>query len=384
MKIVFRLLVCVGLLGLSSLGFSEFQPEQIGNSATLPKHYPDHWVMVHDISFFHMFEGEVLVIDPLGTNLGTQYKGMMTASFIASFERSAKRNEHYVVETFYSRGARGGERTDVVTIYDPSTLQVVDEVIIPAKRITGMPKSVTTSLLADDRFLAIYNFTPGQSVTIVDLQNREVVEEISIAGCGFVFANGQSSFSSICANGSFRTTQLDDQGKAAGNTKTGVVFSANDDPIFEGPGLTANTAYFVTFAGQVLPINTSAEKIEIGKNWWLTSTQERNWRPGGMNVITVDAGGIGYVLMNPEGGEGTHKDGGGEVWVYDLEQKQRIQRIELANWGLSLGTSGSGDDRLLLVTNVDMGIDVYKLTSGEFVHTLNTGAATPFVLHGAN
>ena len=86
--------------------------------------------------------------------------------------------------------------------------------------------------------------------------------------------------------------------------------------------------------------------------------------------------------MNPEGGEGTHKDGGAEVWVYDLETGERQSRIELENWGVSLGTTGSGDDRLMIVTNADMALDVYRIPSGEFVQTLNTGAQTPFMVYG--
>ena len=76
-----------------AVAHAEFQPESVGVVETLPGDYPDHWALVHDFSFFHMFEGEVLVIDPLGETAGDQYKGMMTASFIAGYERSSKRNE---------------------------------------------------------------------------------------------------------------------------------------------------------------------------------------------------------------------------------------------------------------------------------------------------
>ena len=103
-----------------------------------------------------------------------------------------------------------------------------------------------------------------------------------------------------------------------------------------------------------------------------------------MNLIIADSAGTGYVLMHPDGGEGTHKNGGSEVWVYDLAAGKRLNRIELANWGLSLGTSGTGDDRLLFVTNADMGVDVYAAPGGEFIKPLNTGAQTPFLVHGAH
>ena len=139
----------------------------------------------------------------------------------------------------------------------------------------------------------------------------------------------------------------------------------------------------MTFAGEVLPLNIKGKNIKAQSRWWLSGNDERNWRPGGMNVITSDADGTVYVLMNPQGGEGTHKDGGSEVWLIDVNKGKRIGRIELKNWGLSLGTSGRKANRLLHVTNAEMGVDVYKLPQGEFVQTLNTGAATPFLVHGA-
>jgi methylamine dehydrogenase heavy chain len=87
--------------------------------------------------------------------------------------------------------------------------------------------------------------------------------------------------------------------------------------------------------------------------------------------------------MNPQGGEGSHKDGGAEVWAYDLAARQRTDRIVLKNWGVAIGTSGKGDGRLLYVTNAQMAIDVYTLADGEYLKTLNIGAATPFMHHGA-
>ena len=373
----------VCLLGSAVTSAADFEPEAVGKVETLPAQYPEHWVMIHDFSFFHMFEGEVLVVDPLAEDIGAQYKGMMPASFIAAYTRSRKRNEHYVTETFYSRGTRGGERTDVVTIWDPASLTVMAEVEIPPKRITGMPKETMVGLIGGERFLGVYNFTPGQSVSIVDLQERTFVGEVPTPGCGFLLPNGRRSFTSICSNGALLTTHLTAKGKLDKATKSEVLFDAQDDPIFEGAALADGTAYFPTFQGNVLPIDISADEINAKDMWALTGPDEKNWRPGGIRPAIADSAGVGYFLMHGHGGEGTHKDGGSEVWVYDLAQGKRTGRIELKNWGLSLGASGTGDNRLLFVTNSDLAIDVYKLPSAEFVQTLNVGAATPFMVHGA-
>lgn len=372
----------LGWFALVGVAHAEFQPEPVGMVETLPADYPDHWMLVHDFSFFHMSEGEIQVIDPLAETLGDQYKGMITASMIATYKYSATRNEHYVAESFYARGNRDGGRSDFVTIWDPATLSVKAEIEIPAKRLTGMPKNVMSGLLDDDRFLGVVNFTPAQSVSIVDLESRKFVAEIDTPGCGFMLPHGQRSFTSICANGSLLTSHLNADGTLDESTRSAAAFDPENNPIFESAAIHADMAYFPTFLGQVVPMDLSGKNLQVGEVWWLTDEAERNWRPGGMAPLMVDSAGMGYALMNSEGGEGTHKDGGGEVWIYDLENGERQSRIELTNWGISLSTTGSGDNRLMIVTNADMALDVYRIPSGEFVQTLNTGAQTPFMVYG--
>ncbi len=362
--------------------------EPMGVIQQLPATYPDHWMMVHDISFFHMSEGEILVVDPLATTQPSQYKGMLTASFMAAYQRSRIRGEHYVVETFTARGTRGGERTDVVTIYDNTGLKVQGEIVIPAKRLNGMPKPIATGLSADERLLMVYNFTPAQSVSIVDLVERTFVAEVPTPGCGFVVPTGERSFFSICSNGSLRTTHLDRHGKPVSSEQTDKVFDADVDPIFEAHGLSGGVVYFPTFQGRVLPVNVASESPVPGESWWLTEPTERSWRPAGVRPVIADADGVGYFLMQPDGAEGTHKKGGSEVWVFDLKKHQRTARLVLKNWGLTLGASGGesgrGENRLLAITNDQMKVDIYRLPAGEFVQTLGIEAEMPLVVHGAN
>ena len=273
-------LSAVILAALTLPASAELQPEPIGKIESLPEEYPDHWMLVHDVSFFHMFEGEILVVDPLATTLKDQYKGMFTASFIAFYEQSAKRNEHYVAESFYSRGSRGGERTDVVTIWDNANLAVTGEIIIPPKRISGMPKVISSGLTPDERFLLIYNFTPAQSVSVVDVENRKFVTEIDTPGCGFAMPNGERSFTSICANGTLRTTHLSADGEADGHDVTEALFDVNADPVFEGAAISGGVAYFPTFEGRIIPVDLNGKQVKAGEPWWLTDESERNWRPG--------------------------------------------------------------------------------------------------------
>ena len=85
--------------------------------------------------------------------------------------------------------------------------------------------------------------------------------------------------------------------------------------------------------------------------------------------------------MNPNGADGSHKDGGGEVWVFDAAAKKRIMRIPLPKWGISVGVSNA-EQPLLVVTNGELGLETYSTATGEMVKTLAVSTQTPFIVRG--
>ena len=360
-------------------------PDPMGLVATLPSVYPKHWLMVTDAAFFHMLSGKIIVIDADAETVGTQVKGMVNASFIAIMSQATTKPEIYVAESFYSRGVRG-ERTDVVTIYDKSTLDVIGEVVLPTgKRASSMPQRYGMTLIDNDRLLLIYNFTPAQSVTVVDTEARRVVAEIPIPGCVLVYPTGNRGFSSLCSNGGFLSTQLDSDGGMASQQRLDPFFDTDKTPIFERPGIINGVAYFPTFDGRVQPINLNGDVAEILTPWSLVSEDEKaaNWRPGGIAFTAKDEQGHFYVIMHPDGKDGTQNSGGTEVWAFDVATKTRTQKITLQNWAVSIEVTG-GEDPLLVVTNGDFALDIYQAHNGEFVRTItNFGQQTPFVVHGA-
>ena len=364
----------------------EFTPEPLGKVLTLPTPYPSHWILALDSSFFHMMEGQIVILDPLAPSVSEQYKGMYTASFMAATARSRKRNEHYVAETFFSRHGRGGERTDLVAIYDPSTLSVIAEVGIPAKRLGGIPKRIAMQLTNDQNFALVYNFTPAQSVSVVDLEKRTFAGEIDIPGCSFVIATGERGFSSICANGTLLTVLLNKDGSLKDTKRSKPVISVDDDPIFEAYGQVGKTGYFPTFTGNLLPIKLSGKVAQPQKSWSLVSDDERDagWRPGGGIPVIADSTGELYVLMHPDGKDGTHKNGGGEVWVYDVKSKKRVRKIALKNWGISLGMTGGDGRQIMTVVNADLGIDIYDAKTGDYLNAIAASLSTPFLIEGVN
>lgn len=381
---LFMLPILLVLPLLMPFSASAFEPEKLGQVRLLPEAFPEHWLLVRDFGALAMsLEGRILLVDPLGESVADQFKGLMTASLHAGFAHSIKRNEFYVIETFYSRGGRTGDRTDLVTIWDQQTLTVIDEIPIPAGRLTGIPKRTSSGLIGDDRFLAIYRFTPAQTVSIIDLDKRELVTQVALSGCALVLPNGEHSFTSICGDGSLRTSHLDTSGMLKNVSTSDVLFDPMNDPIFSTPALVNGVAYFVTFSGQVLPVNIDQDVITAGQSWPLAqNSEEASWRPGGLSMLIEDSAGFGYVLMHPDGKEGTHDNGGSEVWVYDFANQKRLRRFELKTWALSLGTSGGGDQRFLFAMNSARKIDMYQIPSGDYVKTLDLEVFAPLQFHG--
>ena len=53
-----------------------------------------------------------------------------------------------------------------------------------------------------------------------------------------------------------------------------------------------------------------------------------DWRPGGLQLVAVHAASERLFVVMHQGGPGSHKDAGTEIWSFDLAEKERIGRIE--------------------------------------------------------
>jgi methylamine dehydrogenase heavy chain len=88
--------------------------------------------------------------------------------------------------------------------------------------------------------------------------------------------------------------------------------------------------------------------------------------------------------MHPDAQDGSHNGGGSEVWVYDGSKRERVSRIPLREWGVSLAVSRGSEPRLLITNPVDMSLELYDGETGEFIRTITGfGQETPLMLHGA-
>lgn len=360
--------------------------EPTGVIQTLPATYPPSWFLVHDAAFFHMGDGKVYVIDTAADTLAEQVKGTFNVSFIGNILQSAKRSEIYATETFHTRGTRG-DRIDVLTVFDQQTLAPKGEVMLPTgKRFVGIPQSYALLVMNSDRWLAVANFSPATSVTLIDLDSREIIGEIPTPGCVLTYPTGKRGFSSLCADGRFLSTELAADGTVAKQTRSDVFFNSDTSPIFERPAVIGGIAYFPSIAGLVYPVDVSGTEAKVGEPWNLVPEAERaeGWAPAGIGLIDKDDQGHFYIIMHPEAKDGSYQSGGPEVWVFDGAAKKRVRRIALQAWGLSLAVSRGENPVLMVVNPTDMSLEMYEPKTGEFIRTIsNFGQETPLLVHGS-
>ncbi|MBS0473783.1 MAG: amine dehydrogenase, partial [Proteobacteria bacterium] len=127
----------------------------------LPATLPQDWIMVHDVNGGSITDGRVVFVD-IGAR--PEVRAQVGASYLANFQLVPARHELYIAETFYSRVNRG-ERSDVISIYDTTTLQNIGEIALPGgKRAVVIPDPGGFQLINDGKWGLVFNFTPGASV----------------------------------------------------------------------------------------------------------------------------------------------------------------------------------------------------------------------------
>ncbi len=349
-----------------------------GRVQTLPASASPHWVWVNDFVFPHMVSGKALLVDgDTGRFLGELDTGFGSMRVVLSNDGRVI----YSPETYFSRGTRG-QRTDVVTLYDPANLAPLGEIVIPPKRSSNMPMMSNAILTDDGRFLLIYNFTPAQSITVVDTRSRTFSGEIETSGCALAYPTGPRSFFSICADGALLHTVLDEAGHARSSNRTDPLFDVDHDPVTEKGVRVGDTWYFVSFAGTIYPVKDVNGALKLQQTWPLTTGPERaqGWRPGGLQQLAVHPGSNRLYSIMHQGPLETHKDPGREVWVYDLARQARIQKIAMKNDSGSIQVTRDSHPLLFSAFIESSVLDVYDASNGNFLRSVADIGTTPTVL----
>jgi methylamine dehydrogenase heavy chain len=307
---------------------ADLPAEKLGQVEILTRPFAPHHVWVADL----LLQRTALMDLDEGRYLGQINGGYGPLSPLFS----QRRQEVYVPSTFYSR-LTYGERTDAVVIWDARTLGHLGEVLVPAKRALDAVALGHSALSDDERYIALYNYTPAASLSLVDIEQRAFVTEVSIPGCGLVYAAGDARFFSLCGDGSLLSVTIEADGSLR-KQRTPSFCDPTRDPVTEKAVRVGDRWIFVSFEGRVHAVDVSGPELVFETPWSLIDETDRaeSWRTGGkQHVAAHDATGRLFVLMH-QGGPDTHKDFGEEVWVFDLASQRRLQRITLRNPGITI------------------------------------------------
>ena len=180
-------------------------------------------------------------------------------------------------------------RTDVVTVYDATTLAPVAEVEIPPKRAEHASGVASSALSDDGRFLAVFNLTPATLLSIVDLQERRFTAEIATPGCSLVYPSGARRFAMLCGDGALMVIEIDDAGLERSRRRSERFFDPLEDPVTEKAARYGGVWNFASFEGWLHPVDLSPEQPTFAPAWSLFSDADREggWRIGGAQHLPL-------------------------------------------------------------------------------------------------
>jgi methylamine dehydrogenase heavy chain len=303
----------------------EFEAEEIGRVATLSEPAP-HWVWVPD----RLLQHSILYDGDSGDVLGMLDNTAMLTPRAPILSR--KRREFYSVDLDYDRGRRG-TRIDYVTIYDIETLLPVGEISLPLKSAESNTGLGHVVMLDGEKFLLVFSQSPQPTTTVVDLEARKVVDQIATAGCAGLYPVGLLGFASLCGNGTVVLHVLTEDGRLQERISSEPFFDTIKDPVFTVADRVASSWVFVSFEGSVHQVDFSSG-TPIARPAWnvLNETdREEGWRPGGLQHVAVHGSSKQLFVVMHQGGAGSHKDAGPEVWRFGLADGARSGRLGVPN-----------------------------------------------------
>ena len=286
------------LIAAAGAACLQAQAETVGR-AVFPEPQPS-WFMMVGTDAGYIFDGA-----------DGEMQGLISHSaFTTAIVTQPERKEAYFVDSFYSRGVRG-ERSDVLTVVDLRDLTPVAEVALPPKaaalRIRGH-----IGLLDDQRHVIVFNMTPAQSVSVVDVVERRFAGEISTAGCGIIMPAGPRGFLMLCGDGTLQHLRLDERGLEAGRSRSKPFFDVEKDPVFDRVVHAGGDWILVTHDGLVRQVGVDGERIRVGEAWSMLNEDDRKdgsdreqWRPGGDQPFTMHRGSSLLYVADAQG-QGGH------------------------------------------------------------------------------
>lgn len=370
MRVVTLPVLVLALMGPASSASS--YAEAVGKSL-LPEPQPS-WFLMHAYDAGYIFDGA-----------DGQMKGLISHTpYSTATVTLQARKEAYVVDSYYSRGVQG-QRNDVLTVVDMTDLRTRAEIDIPDKaaalRIRGH-----IGLLDDERHVVVFNMTPAQSVSVVDVVDREFAGEISTPGCAIIMPAGPRGFLMLCGDGTLQLIRLDENGKEAARVRSKSFFEVEKDAVFDRVVYAGSGWILVSHDGLVREVGVDGDRIKVGEPWSMLNAEDREdgskkeqWRPGGEQPFTMHRNtSLLYALMH-KGKVDTQDANGTELWVFDTNRRKRVARLVLPVEASHVLASQEQPPRLYLYDK-DNKLHVYDGHQLKLVRTIEKpGAMRPLL-----
>lgn len=334
----------------------------------------EHWFSVKGDDIAYLVDGDA-----------GRVKGTLTLSmFTPAIEPAVDAGRIYSYGSFYTR-TYYGDRTDVVLVFDlDSTLPIAEVEIPPKSAGIGHPGMIG---LIEDRYLGVWNITPGMSVSVVDTEEGTFLQEISTPGCAGVYPV-ENGFLMACADGRIQYLELDESGAEVNRTRSQPFFTIDKDPVFDYAVPSDGGWYFVSLEGKVFEVSLKDSAIDVAAPWSINPpdtegasdlngvpiTPDDDWRIGGRQPFAYNAEQKLFVtIMHQGGGQETFEDPGSQIWAFSSETGRRAYVIELDEDVLTSSVELTSDAAPLLLasTNQDGELLIFDALSSQLLRTMS-------------
>jgi methylamine dehydrogenase heavy chain len=259
-------------------------------------------------------------------------KGSVSGGSQSHFTLSADGKTAYMASGYYPRYDSGaGEH--VLQIFDVQKNALTKEILLPYKLAQYTDDLSLLQLSADGKFAFVQNATPATSVTVVDLEKGEVVQEVPAPGCfGIYPMRDMLGFSAICNDGAFTSFTLSADGASFESQKSEMIFDPDADPIYLSSDRADGDLLFISYHANVYRLSDTGGVIKKLSVTPIADGVEGNWGTSGYSVVSYnEANGVLFVPMASEHHDGSHYHGSEEVWAYDLKNNELLYRSPLAD-----------------------------------------------------
>jgi len=329
-----------------------------------------HWFSVRGGESAYLIDGD-----------SGKVNGMLTLSrFSPAVRPVMDRGLIYAYGSYYTRNVYG-DRTDLLIAYDATTTLPVTEIVIPTKA-AGLGHSGMIGLIKE-KFIGVWNITPGISVSIVNIDTNEFVTEISTPNCAGVYPV-ESGFITVCSDGRAQLIELADTGEETARIRSEVFFAVLEDPVLDYAVASEDGWIFISMDGLVFEVTIEGREVLVSEPWSInppdSETPDRNgiviepddgWRMSGRQPFAYSADtGILTTIMHEGGGQETFEDPGTEIWAFNMATQRRGYRLALGEDQEIGSVQITQDEDPLMLVATDGNIEIRKPATGALIRVV--------------